>query len=266
MKKEWRITVWGVRGSAPRPSLDCMEHGGNTACISLEHGDHTVILDAGTGLAPLGQVLSAREGPKRLDILLSHLHIDHVLGLYTFSPFFDPDAEIHLYGGAGLERYLETLIGPPFWPLGMRDFPSKVGYHEIRPGDSFALDGLTVSTMAGDHPGGSILYRLDGDGKRLTYALDCEAAGPVLPALTEFARGSGLLIWDASFAPSDLRPGWGHSTWEQGLELGRAAQAAQVLMTHYGWDCSDGALRRQALLAGQDGSCRFAKEGMAISL
>ena len=143
----------------------------------------------------------------------------------------------------------------------MRDFPSKVGYHEIRPGDSFALDGLTVSTMAGDHPGGSILYRLDGDGKRLTYALDCEAAGPVLPALTEFARGSGLLIWDASFAPSDLRPGWG-----QGLELGRAAQAAQVLMTHYGWDCSDGALRRQELLAGQDGSCRFAKEGMAISL
>ena len=104
MKKEWRITVWGVRGSAPRPSPDCMEHGGNTACISLEHGDHTVILDAGTGLAPLGQVLSAREGPKRLDILLSHLHIDHVLGLYTFSPFFDPDAEIHLYGRTGAPR------------------------------------------------------------------------------------------------------------------------------------------------------------------
>lgn len=266
MNQEWRITVWGVRGSAPRPSQECMEFGGNTVCTSLEHEGRMVILDAGTGLAPLGQALAARKDVKRLDILLSHLHLDHVLGLVSFQPLFDPDTELHLYGGAGLAQYLNTLIGPPFWPLGVRDFPARLEFHEIQPGDSFGLDDLSVSAMAGNHPGGSMLYRLDGAGKRLTYALDCETDGRIFPALAGFAQGSNLLIWDANFTPADLRPGWGHSTWEQGLELGRAAQVGQVLMTHYSWGYSDEFLHRQETLAELDGICRFAKEGMVMTL
>lgn len=266
MTQAWRITIWGVRGSAPRPSRSCMEYGGNTVCTCLEYEDRAVILDAGTGLASLGRHLSDQKGVNRLDILLSHFHMDHVSGLFSFQPYFDPNKEIHLYGGKGLVRALSTLIGPPFWPVGLQDVPARLELHEICPGDSFDLDGLSVSTMAGNHPGGSILYRLDGGGKRLTCALDCEADGPVLSALTGFAQGSNLLIWDATFTRSDLRPGWGHSTWGQGLKLGRAAGAGLVLMTHYCWDYSDEFLRRQEALAGQDGICRFAKEGMVITL
>lgn len=266
MMQEWRITVWGVRGSAPRPSRSCMEYGGNTVCTTLEHQGHTVILDAGTGLTSLGRCLSERKDVRRLDILLSHFHIDHVSGLFSFQPLFDPDMEIHLYGSKGLARHLKTLIGAPFWPVGIQDVPARLEFHEIQPGDSFGLDGLSVSTMAGNHPGGSILYRLDGGGKRLTCALDCEADGQAAPALAGFAQGSDLLIWDAAFTGPDLRLGWGHSTWEQGLEMGRAAGAGLVLMTHYSWDYSDEFLRRQEALAGQDGICRFAKEGMVITL
>lgn len=266
MRRQWRITVWGVRGSAPRPSPDCVEYGGNTVCTALEHMGHTVILDAGTGLAPLGQALAARKEAGRLDILISHFHMDHILGLYSFPPFFDPNMEIHLYGGIGLARYLEMVVGPPFWPLGLRGFPAKVEFHEIRPGDSFPLDSLTVSTMAGNHPGGSILYRLEAGGKRLTYALDCEVDGEASSPLARFVHKSDLLIWDAAFVCSDLRPGWGHSTWKQGLELGRAAEAGQVLMTHYSWGYSDEFLRGQEILAGREGICRFAKEGMVMTL
>lgn len=266
MNQMWRITVWGVRGSAPRPSQLCMEYGGNTACITLEHQGRTVILDAGTGLTALGRRLSDQKGVGWLDILLSHFHMDHVSGLFSFQPLYDPNMEIHLYGGKGLERYLNTLIGPPFWPVGIQDVPARLEFHEVQPGSGFDLDGLSISTLAGNHPGGSILYRLDGGGKRLTCALDCEADGPVLSALTGFAQGSDLLIWDAAFTQADLRPGWGHSTWEQGLKLGRAAGAGLVLMTHYNWDYSDEFLRRQEALAGQDGICRFAKEGMVITL
>lgn len=266
MDRTWKLAVWGVRGSFPRPSPECAEYGGNTVCTALEYEEHTVILDAGTGLAPLGQALTARKKAGRLDILLSHFHIDHVLGLYSFPPFFDSGMKIHLYGGAGLERHLKTLIAPPFWPLEICTFPAKVAFHEIQPGERFGLNGLTVSTRAGNHPGGSLLYRLEGGGKRLTYALDCEAGGPVFPSLAEFARESDLLIWDASFTPQDLRPGWGHSTWEQGLALGRAAQVKQVLMSHYSWDYSDECLRRQERLARPDGICRFAREGMVMTL
>lgn len=266
MDEIWKVTVWGVRGSLPRPSPACMEYGGNTACIALEQKGHILVLDAGTGLLSLGQALASQKNIKRLDILLSHFHIDHVMGLYAFPPFFDPDREIHLYGGTGLARYLETLVGPPFWPLGIHGSPAKVSFHEIQPKDSFCLDGLTVCTMAGNHPGGSLLYRIDGSGKRLTYALDCEAGGPVFSSLAEFAHKSDLLVWDASFTSLDLRPGWGHSTWEQGLELGCAAQARQVLMTHYSWDYLDELIRCQEMQAGQEGICRFAKEGMVITL
>lgn len=266
MTQSWKITVWGVRGSAPKPSPDCMEYGGNTSCISLEYGNHIVILDAGTGLAPLGQALAARRDVKRLDILISHVHIDHVLGLFSFLPFFDPDMELHFYGGSGLARCLETLIGPPFWPLGLSEFSARLKFHELRPGDCFDLGGLAVSTMAGSHPGNSIMYRLEADGKCLTYTLDCEADLADCSALARFAWGSDLLVWDAGFTQADLRPGWGHSTWEQGAALGSAAQVKQVLMTHYGWNYTDEFLRRQELLAGRNDICRFAKEGMMIVL
>ena len=208
MDEIWKITVWGVRGSLPRPSPVCMEYGGNTVCTGVEYGDHVLILDAGTGLLSLGQTLASRTDVKRLDILLSHFHIDHVLGLYAFPPFFSLDKEIHLYGGTGLTRYLKTLMGPPFWPLRLQE----------------------------------------------------------LPAHLEFAHRSDLLIWDASFTSSDLRPGWGHSTWEQGLELGYAAQAGQVLMTHYSWDYCDELIHCQEMQAGREGICRFAKEGMVMTL
>ena len=266
MTQEQRITIWGVRGSAPRPSQACMEYGGNTVCACLEWGDRAVILDAGTGLTPLGRRLSARKDIRRLDILLSHVHMDHVAGLFSFQPLFDPDVELHLYCGKGLAEHLNALVGPPFWPVGLREVPARLVFHELQPGDRFELDGLSVSTLAGNHPGGSLLYRLEGEGRRLTYALDCEADGQMATALTGFARGSDLLVWDATFTRPDLRPGWGHSTWEQGLALGRAAQVRQVLMTHYSWDYDDTFLRRQEVLAGQDGLCRFAREGMVITL
>lgn len=266
MKEEWRVTIRGVRGSAPRPVPGYTEYGGNTVCTALEYQGHIVVLDAGTGLTGLGKSLAVREDITQVDILLSHFHIDHVLGLFSFQPLFNPEIEVHFYGGAGLARYLEMLVGPPFWPLEIRDLPARVRFHELCPGESFALDGLSVSTMAGNHPGGSILYRLEGAGKCLTYTLDCEVNDQMFSALTGFARGSDLLIWDAAFTRSDLRLGWGHSTWEHGLELGHAAMAGQVLMSHYSQDYTDEFLRCQEKLAGADRICRFAKEGMVVVL
>ena len=74
MDEIWKVTVWGVRGSLPRPSPACMEYGGNTACIALEQKGHILVLDAGTGLLSLGQALASQKNIKRLDILLSHRH------------------------------------------------------------------------------------------------------------------------------------------------------------------------------------------------
>ena len=263
MCKNWKITVWGVRGSAPAPLREYMEYGGNTACISLEREDHMVVFDAGTGLTALGNAWNP-QGHMRLDILISHLHIDHVAGLFLFKPFLSAGMEIHLHGRIGLEQCLRRLLSSPWWPIGVGDFKAKVRFHEIQPGDSFRLGRFAVSTMGGNHPDGSILYRLDGDGKRLVHALDCEADRETFVRLTAFAHKSDLIIWDANFTAEDFIEGWGHSTWEQGLKAGHDAEAGRVLMTHYNQGYTDGFLRSQEMIACRDSICVFAKERMEM--
>ena len=272
MSQEWRLTVWGVRGSAPRSAPDCLEFGGCTTCLSLECEEELVILDAGSGLSSMGQGFIHKKQFKRLHILLSHLHLDHILGLPCFPPFFDPEMEIHLYGSKGFRQNLELLMAPPYWPVGFHDFKARVTFHELNPGDGFSLEILKGEflkgyTMQGNHPGGSLLYRLEAAGKSLTYALDCEMDEKTFHQLAEFSRGTCLLIWDAGFSPEHLRPGWGHSTWQQGIALRLAAQAKMALMMHYDWSYSDTFLRCQEQKARQqDPASRFAKEGMVITL
>lgn len=146
MDRNLKIKIWGVRGSFPVANANFLEYGGNTACIAADCGGRIVVFDAGSGLMALGNELYGR-GKKRADILLSHLHMDHCMGLFHFQPVFDPDAEIHLYGGRGetrgLGQCLETLIGPPYWPLGFPEFPARVEVHEIVPGEAFSLAAQT---------------------------------------------------------------------------------------------------------------------------
>jgi len=263
---DWHIRLWGVRGSMPRPGPAYLRYGGNTACISLERDGELAVLDAGSGLSRLADGLAGR-GSGRFDIFISHLHLDHVMGLFCFPPLHDPGAEIHLYGGPGLQKSLETLIGPPYWPLGLGDCEARLFFHELRPGESFQMGGLSGYTQAGNHPGGSLLCRLEAEGRSLVYALDCETDEAVFDRLSEFSRGAGLLIWDASFAPGEKKLGWGHSTWEEGIALGRAAGAERVLMTHYAQEYTDQFLREQELEAQRASrACIFAREGMVIDL
>jgi len=243
-----------------------LQYGGNTSCISLERSGELVVLDAGSGLSCLARELAGRE-IGRLDIFISHSHIDHIMGLFCFPPLHDPDTEIHFYGGAGLEKSLETLIDPPYWPLGVRDSRDHLHFHELRPGEPFRMGSFSGIAEAGNHPGGSLLCRLEADGKRLVYTLDCETDGDMFDRLTDLSRGADLLIWDASYTRADKRPGWGHSTWEEGLALCAAAGARRVLMTHYSQEYRDRFLREQELKAQKAGSaCIFAREGMVLDL
>ena len=264
------LSVWGVRGALPSAGGQFSEYGGNTSCFSLNYGGGVLCFDAGSGLASLAEHL---DGVRSLDILVSHVHIDHILGLYLLSGVKVP--EIHLYGearqGTAFSRQLEAVIGQPYWPVGLEDIRTRIRVHEITPEDCLTLPGeggeLRVSCLRGNHPNKSLLFRAELEGKRVTYALDCEMGGGMEEALAEFARGSSLLIWDANFTRADKRDGWGHSTWEEGLAVGRAAGVERILMTHFSRDYTDSFLREQEALARREyGGCMFAREGMVIAL
>ena len=271
MDDTWKLTVWGVRGSAPMLGADYAGYGGNTSCFSIDRGDTVVVLDAGSGLAALGDELVRRK-VRRVDILLSHLHLDHVMGLFVFPLLHDAAAQVHLYGRPGLGQALDGLVGPPFWPMEFAHCRAAVQVHEVQAEGSFTLadggvPGLTVAAMDGNHPNGCYYYRLDWSGHSMVYALDCELEGNMAARVARFARETDILVWDASFFPGELIRGWGHSTWEEGLAVGREARAGRVLMTHYGTKQSDLSVQEQERLARRtDSRIQFAREGMVIRL
>ncbi len=217
-----------------------------------------MVLDAGTGLSGL-------EPEGELHILLSHVHLDHVLGLTDFAALSDPGRKLVLWGAAGLRETLGRVIGPPGWPLRVEEYPAGAEFRELRPGEHTRIrPWLTVTAMESRHPGGSLIYKLRGDGRSLVYTPDCEPDGALMERLAAFARETDLLVWDANFTEDDFRPGWGHSTWRRGVEAGRLSGAGRVLMTHYSGDHDDDFLEGQERLSG--GACIFAREGMVIEL
>ena len=267
METAGTVAVLGVRGSFPTVGRDFLEYGGNTSCFLADMCGETVVLDAGSGLDALGAAVPLPGGRKCVHILLSHLHLDHIMGLFSFPLLYDPAAGICLYGDTGLRSRLDAVLGPPYWPLGLDDFRARVEVRELTPGVRLPLgDGIVLSTLRGNHPGDSLLYRLEGDGKTLVYALDCEMDEGMCAELTRFAQNADLLIWDATFAPGDLKKGWGHSTWQEGLALGRLTGVKRVLMAHYAQTYSDRFLSEQEKLAKADSRCLFAREGMVLQL
>lgn len=266
------VSIFGVRGAFPVLDDAFCEFGGNTACVAVDCGEDLIVLDAGSGIVRLGAALAANRRFQRIHILLGHLHLDHIQGLMGFEPLFKADADIHIYGeGRGSETFrkrLDGVFGPPYWPIGLGNVASHPKVHEIGPGMSFTLSGrIAVRTLRGCHPNGALVYRIGDEASSIVYTLDCELTQGLVSPLVEFARGCRLLIWDANFADQEPRPGWGHSTWIQGIELSKAAGARQVLMTHYDRNHTDDYLREQERNARRtDENCLFAREGMVLDL
>lgn len=270
MGQKWTLSLWGTRGAVPVAAAEYLEYGGNTSCVSVRCGQRLVVFDAGSGIVRLGGALAAAGEVGEVHIFLSHLHLDHVLGLAAFPLLGDRRARLYLYGeaqgGMSFQEQLDRLFGPPYWPLGLSEFQARVAVREIGPGQRISLEeGLYVDTLRGFHPNQSLLYRLEGAGRSVVYALDCELAGDMETRLAEFARDCSVLIWDANFVQADLRRGWGHSTWEQGAVLRREAGAKLALMTHFSHAYPDSFLREQERMARErDPAVRFAREGMEL--
>lgn len=271
MEQSWKTTVWGVRGSMPVASGDFLRYGGNTSCVSVDCGGALVVFDGGSGLAQLGNWLQG-SGKKRADLFFSHVHMDHIMGLYAFPALHDPEMELYFYGeareGVSFREQLETVVGPPYWPLGLGDFRARVQVHQIKPEQSVSLPGgVFVRTLRGRHPNGSLYFRLEDTRRSVVYALDCELDGEFLPELARFSRDADLLVCDASFTEEDLIRcrGWGHSSWRQCLELRRASGAKLALLTHYSGGYDDRFLEEQERLAAAiDPASRFARERMEV--
>lgn len=251
-----KATLWGTRGSLPTPGPETVGYGGNTACVEVRGDDGTVvILDAGSGIRRLGYTLMNDD--RRIDIMLSHLHVDHIQGLGFFAPLFQPGREIHIWGPASttldLRARLARYLSPPLFPVPIRDLPSNLFLHDT-PLHGFEIDGLTVRAALICHPGFSVGYRINEGPFSLTYLPDHEPAlgAKNFPSSPDWlsgytlAEGSHLLIHDAQYTDEEYpnHVGWGHSTVNQALEFAKAANVRRFVSFHHDPSHSDGMLDR----------------------
>jgi len=236
--KQFLIRFWGVRGSIATPGAATANVGGNTSCVEVRCGEELFVLDAGTGLRGLGDDLM-RRGERQAEILLSHLHWDHIQGLPFFVPLYVPGTELTLrgpaWGGGGLEGALRRQMSSPGFPVEFADVGARVTLQELAHGSRFASGATRVQAAKLNHPGGVLGYRIEHGGKSVVYATDTEHWACVDPALLQLAQDADVLIYDAQYTPEEYptKVGWGHSTFEAASELAKRAGVKRLVLFHH---------------------------------
>ncbi len=240
-----RITLFGTRGSVAAPGPETARYGGNTSTVLVEGDDGTLlVLDAGTGIRRLGAQIPPET--KRVDILLTHLHMDHIQGLGFFGPLYNPAVEVHLWGPGSstlsLESRLSRYLSPPLFPVHLRDL-SGIICHEV-PCAPFEIGPFRIRTALVCHPNPTVGYRIEEQGRVAAYLPDHE---PVLGLKDgqwpepewisgyELAAGADLLIHDSQYTDEEYAHcvGWGHSTYRHAFEFAARVGAKEIVLFHH---------------------------------
>jgi len=248
-----KIRFWGTRGSIPTPGQRTVRYGGNTACVEVrDDAGALLILDAGTGLRELGISLNG-DGPMSIDLLLSHLHWDHIQGIPFFRPAYDARSELRIYGPKQA-RPIKDLLGlgmdDPFFPVDLDGLPIRLTIDDVRSGDTRQVGPFKVCAAAIFHPAPALAYRIEAGGRDLVYATDTEDpfSGRPNPVIA-LSKGAHTLIHDAQYLDGDFKKTWGHSTVDTALDVAVAAGVKRLVLFHHDPDRSDEALDQVELEA-----------------
>jgi len=275
---DFSIKLWGVRGTVPCPGPATRRFGGNTACVEVRCGPHRLILDAGTGLRVLGNAMAAADGQRhRAHILLTHTHLDHVLGLPFFKPAYEAGNCFELWAGhlrprgRSLQEVLFRLMESPYFPVPLDIMHACIAFHDFEAGDTLEpFEGVRVRTAPLVHPGGATAYRVEYGGRAVCYVTDTEhpERGHDERVL-ELIAGAQLLVYDCTYTDAEMPRfrGWGHSTWEEGLRLCEAAGAERLVTFHHDPERDDTQLDHiDAALADRRPGSLVGREGMVLEL
>ncbi len=240
-----RVTLFGTRGSVAAPGPETVRYGGNTSTVEVRGNDGTVlVLDAGTGIRRLGTQLPPDIA--RVDILLTHLHMDHIQGLGFFGPLYHPGIDVHIWGPASstlsLDARLCRYLSPPLFPVHLRDLP-RVTCHDV-PCPPFDIGPFHVQTSLVCHPNPTVGYRIEAEDSTVVYLPDHEPAlgvrdgrwlEPEWTSGYDLAAGADLLIHDAQYTDEKYESciGWGHSTYRHAFEFAARVGVKELVPFHH---------------------------------
>jgi len=305
-KGTFSVRFWGVRGSYPTPGPTTLRYGGNTPCVEVSVNGYMIILDAGSGIIPLGREMMRRaketRQPVEAVILFSHLHHDHTQGFPFFAPAFVPTTRLHLLGpdfmNSSPKMALDTIMTPPHFPIRLADLNAWLSFSTLREPDLLligeSVGGVAVCSASDEsahddpdlvkvrilrsyaHPNGILHYRIDWRDKSIVYATDTEGYVNGDQRLAKFAHDANILIHDAQYTDEHymgLTPGlpntqgYGHSTINIACQAAKSAKAGRLVLFHHAPEYDDEALDRiGGGLQGVLPATILAREGLQIDL
>ncbi len=273
-----KISFYGTRGSFPVSGKGFSQFGGNTACILLSFENGRIgILDAGTGIRKLGNDFPARsiEQYDNIFIGLSHTHLDHIQGFPFFQPAYDPKRHftIAICGrgrqGTNLENIFRTQMQEHYFPVPLNKMGAILTFWQPDLNSCTVPSGVNITASRHNHPGGAYGYRVTEGNTNLVYCSDVEHGEQIDANVVSLAGNADLLIHDAQYSPKELKEkkGWGHSSWEQAVEVAERASARRLALFHHDPEHND------AFILKMEKQCQkrfpesfFAREGTEIEV
>jgi phosphoribosyl 1,2-cyclic phosphodiesterase len=238
-----KARIWGCRGSLATPGEATVRYGGNTTCLEVRSaGGAVVVIDAGTGIRNLGREL-AGESLHQIDLLLTHLHLDHIEGLGFFALLFDPESTIKIHGprptNGSLKEKVAAYLSPPYFPVPFERIDARLIFEEIE-NDTWDINGLRISSTPVCHPGATLAYRVTEHGKSLAFVPDNEPGLEPESGLA-VAGDADVLLHDSQYTDDEYatRVGWGHTSLSDYGNYLRAAAPGRAVMVHHDPSHSD---------------------------
>ena len=217
--------------------------GGHSACVELETGgDEYLVCDMGSGARPFGAHVLARQGgrPATVNVFMSHVHWDHIMGFPFFGPAYVPGTCIRIHGcHAVLEQAFRLQQAPPCFPVDFGQLGADIEFVTLTPGKPCQVGAVTVTPKVQLHSGDSYGYRFEAQGKSFVYTTDSEHKledRAETESFVAFFRDADVVVFDAMYSLADaisVKADWGHSSNIVGVELCQMARARHLVLFHH---------------------------------
>lgn len=270
----FKVHFLGVRGSAPCAGPDYVKYGGHTSCVVIEIGTNLLICDAGSGIINASS-FGFNNVHKSTYLLMSHTHLDHVMGLPFYGPIWDGEHTVQFYAGhlhqyGGLQTFLSRLFNEPIFPVPFMNFPAKKVFNDFKQGDILQINDVQINTHMLNHPNGATGYRICMNGVSVCYITDHEHGdGDKRQELINFISHADMLIYDSTYDDHRFSAykGWGHSTWQEAVRLGNDGQVKKIVIFHHDPSNTDDKMDNiNNIVAKEYDNVVVARQGLSLNL
>jgi len=258
----------GVRGSISAPDRDRTDIGCNTTgVVLLKQDGKRLFIDLGSGIVKFNQYYMHNPQDNEINLLLTHTHIDHIIGFPFFAPIFNKNYVLNIYAPnikkISTEKIFQNLMATPFFPVNLKELKAKINFNFIKEKTELNINGFKVKAMRHYHPLLCYGYRIEADNKTFVFSTDTEHPEKIDNRVVELSKDADVLVHDSQYFPEELKSHlhWGHSSYKEAIEIKTRANAKKLYLFHHDPLRSDKQMKKMLKEARKlDKSVHIAKE------